>query len=492
MTLTTASRHSTRLETLGRTVKHYIPHTLSSFSPLSLSNTSSNDRHQAAQSGISPQSARPVSFGHYNLSGLQAPRFGQPLGEDGVPPFENENENDDIIHAAWYNPHGRWVPRPLTTSNVTPADPTHAYVAQYTSLPYPLSRSPTMGSHKPRRCKRAGPLPSGQLPIQPYDPFTPSCTRQRPHTHPHAPRRCSEHPAPCLLARFAFDHPPSCNPLRNVHPSIKQFHHCVYFTPVSRSHVFSSTIPEFPLLHVQPMSQTSNPIFALSGRLLAYSSPTPPSSATDANKYAYATSKPRPTSTSVAIMDTAVKGAVDISSGVWSGVKALGGMALDAASRSTSSDNGGPRFGFSKSVPNSSSPLGMLGVGKRLSEVFSGSGTPRIDESGQTGAADKGNAFVTVVDLMPVHGPMSSPRKLAEFCWVDSPRTNSHSSQGISSLAWNPNGTQLAVSGTDGLVARVSSIRPQSGPSLAVPLHHDQPSTTVRRPLGICTSSNMY
>ena len=161
-------------------------------------------------------------------------------------------------------------------------------------------------------------------------------------------------------------------------------------------------------------------------------------------------------------MDTAVKGAVDISSGVWSGVKALGGMALDAASRSTSSDNGGPRFGFSKSVPNSSSPLSMLGVGKRLSEVFAGSGTPRIDESGQTGAADKGNAFVTVVDLMPVHGPMSSPRKLAEFCWVNSPRTNSHSSQGISSLAWNPNGTQLAVSGTDGLVARVFSIRPKA------------------------------
>ena len=143
-------------------------------------------------------------------------------------------------------------------------------------------------------------------------------------------------------------------------------------------------------------------------------------------------------------------------------MKALGGMALDAASRSTSSDNGGPKFGFSKSVPNSSSPLGMLGVGKRLSEVFGGGGISRIDESGQTGAADKGNAFITVVDLMPMHGPMSSPRKVAEFRWVGPPRMNSHSSQGISSLAWNPNATQLAVSGTGGLVTRIFSIRPRA------------------------------
>ena len=232
--------------------------------------------------------------------------------------------------------------------------------------------------------------------------------------------------------------------------------------PSPALHVFSSTTPEFPLLHVLPMSHTSSLIFALSGRLLAYSSPAPPSSAADAEKYAYATTNARTTSTSVAIMDTAVKGAVDISSGVWSGVKALGGMALDAASRSTSSDNGGPKFGFSKSVPISSSPLGMLGVRKRLSEVFSGGGIPRIDESGQIGVVDKGNAFVTVVDLMPLHGPMSSPRKVAEFCWVNTPRTNSHSSQGISSLAWNPNATQLAVSGTDGLVTRIFSIRPRA------------------------------
>ena len=134
MTLTTAGRHSTRLETLGRTVKHYIPHTLSSFSPLSLSNTPSNDRQTQAQGSTSPKSARPVSFGHYSLSGLQAPKFGQLLDEDGVPPVEN----DDIIHAAWYSPHGRWVPRPLTTSNVIPADSTHPYVAQYAALGYLL------------------------------------------------------------------------------------------------------------------------------------------------------------------------------------------------------------------------------------------------------------------------------------------------------------------------------------------------------------------
>ena len=94
MTLTTASRHSTRLETLGRTVKHYIPHALSSFCPLTLSNMSSNDRHYATQGGISPRSARPVSFGHYNLSGLQAPRFGQLLGEGGVPRRERERERE--------------------------------------------------------------------------------------------------------------------------------------------------------------------------------------------------------------------------------------------------------------------------------------------------------------------------------------------------------------------------------------------------------------
>ena len=128
MTLTTAHRHSTRLETLGRTVKQYIhiPHTLSSLSSLSLS--------QAQGSSTSSKSARPVSFGHYSLSGLQAPRFGQLLDEDGTLPIENEN--DDIIHAAWYNAHGRWVPRSLPTSNVIPADPTPPYVAQYAALSY--------------------------------------------------------------------------------------------------------------------------------------------------------------------------------------------------------------------------------------------------------------------------------------------------------------------------------------------------------------------
>lgn len=232
--------------------------------------------------------------------------------------------------------------------------------------------------------------------------------------------------------------------------------------PSPALHVFSSTSLEFPLLHVLPMSHTSNPTFALSGRLLAYSSSTPPSSAVDANKYTYATSSPRPTSTSAAIMDTAVKGAVDISSGVWSGVKALGGMALDAASRSTSSDNGGTKTGFSKSVPNTSSPLGMLDVKKRLSEVFGGGGISRIDEVGQTKTADKGSAFVTVVDLMSLHRSTSSPRKVAEFRWFHPPRTNTHTSQVISSLAWNPNATQLAVSGTDGLLTRVFSIRPRA------------------------------
>ena len=161
-------------------------------------------------------------------------------------------------------------------------------------------------------------------------------------------------------------------------------------------------------------------------------------------------------------MDTAVKGAVDISSGVWTGVKALGGMALDAANRNTSSDSGGVKFGFSKSVPNTSSPLGMLGVRKRLSEVFGGAGVSRIDESGQTGAADRDSAFVAVVDLMPLRGPTSSPRKVAEFRWMNPPRASPHSSQGISSLAWNPNATQIAVSGADGLLIRVFSIRPRA------------------------------
>ena len=91
--------------------------------------------------------------------------------------------------------------------------------------------------------------------------------------------------------------------------------------PSPALHVFSSTSLDFRLLHVLPIPNPPNPIFALSGRLLAYPSPTPPSSAADADKYSYATSNPRPTSTSAVIMDTAVKGAADIGSGVWSGVK---------------------------------------------------------------------------------------------------------------------------------------------------------------------------
>ena len=172
MTLITPGRHSTRLETLGRTVKHYIPHTLPSFSSLSLSNAPSDDRHRDRQGTPQrAQTARPVSFGHYSISGLQAPKFGQLLGEDGVPSVEDDN--DDIIQATWYSPHGRCVPRSLPTSKVTPADSTHAYVAQYTFLAYLLSWSPTMGRHQSRRSSRARPFPSDWLPIQRYHPFTP-------------------------------------------------------------------------------------------------------------------------------------------------------------------------------------------------------------------------------------------------------------------------------------------------------------------------------
>jgi hypothetical protein len=195
--------------------------------------------------------------------------------------------------------------------------------------------------------------------------------------------------------------------------------------PSPALHVFSSTSLEFPLLHVLPILTHAQPHFRTirtSARILI---PHSTIFAADADKYAYATSNPRPTSTSAAIMDTAVKGAVDISSGVWSGVKALGGMALDAANRSTGSDSGGAKFGFSKSVPSTSSPLGMLGVRKRLSEVFGGGSISRIDESGQTGSdRERQRTFVTVVDLMPLHGPTSSPRKVAEFRWANHPRTN--------------------------------------------------------------------
>lgn len=107
MTLTTAARHSTRLETLGRTVKHYIPHSLTSFPSLSTPHGPHGPLGPLGPHGTStsPQSARPVSFGHYTLPGPQAPKFGQLLDEDGVPPVEK----DDIIHAAWYDALGRWV-----------------------------------------------------------------------------------------------------------------------------------------------------------------------------------------------------------------------------------------------------------------------------------------------------------------------------------------------------------------------------------------------
>jgi hypothetical protein len=118
-------------------------------------------------------------------------------------------------------------------------------------------------------------------------------------------------------------------------------------------------------------------------------------------------------------MDMAVKGAVDIGLGVWSGVKVLGGMAPDAANCSAGSDSGGTKFGFSKSVLSSLSPFGMLGVGKRLSEVFGGGSISRIDKLGQSGATEKANTFMTIVDLVPMYGPMSSPRKVAEFRWVN-------------------------------------------------------------------------
>jgi hypothetical protein len=111
MTLTWAARHSTRLETLGRTVKQFLPHSLTSLSSFPLS-VPSSDRLQSQASTL-PQGARPVSFGHYSLSGPQPPKFGQLLDEDGVTPIEK----DDIIHAAWYDGHGRWVPSPLQMSH---------------------------------------------------------------------------------------------------------------------------------------------------------------------------------------------------------------------------------------------------------------------------------------------------------------------------------------------------------------------------------------
>ena len=129
------------------------------------------------------------------------------------------------------------------------------------------------------------------------------------------------------------------------------------------------------------------------------------------------------------IMDTAVKGAVDISSGVWSGVKVLGGMALDAMSCSTSSDNGGLRFGFSKRVPNWSTPAGLLGVGNQ--RYFTEVVFPELASRARQGQQPK--VYCGRLDARAWSNVVS-----AQSCRVLLSEFSPHELPLISSLVWIP------------------------------------------------------
>jgi hypothetical protein len=243
--MATTGRHATRLETLGRTVKH-IPHTL-------FSNTSSNDRDrhhpQRSSSPHCAQSARLVSLAFKLRSSVSC------SAKTGSPPWRRTTTTTSstqrgTIHMAASTSHFRshtcWIQHmhmsPSTLLLLIYSDGLQLWVATNLDAVRELAHFPAIGR-----------LSSATILSRPN-------ARDNDHTlllmllgaisstQLHVYSLASH----STIHRYAVPHATSIQASSSF--IIVSTSH-----PSPALHVFSSIIPEFPL-HVLPMSQIPNPM----------------------------------------------------------------------------------------------------------------------------------------------------------------------------------------------------------------------------------------
>lgn len=209
------------------------------------------------------------------------------------------------------------------------------------------------------------------------------------------------------------------------------------------------------------------PVFALSGRLLAFASPHPPiDSSSGLDPYSsHNTSFLRQPVSPGDVGQAALR----VGGTVLSGVKALGGLAFNAAKNRAFGDSASSRNPVSpKTSTDGSSGSGISALFKPTQDIHRQRSPSRIDATEATtmmqsvltalpslpGSSETTSRHITIVDLLPLlksTGQTVEPEVVTE---IVVPR-----SQPISKLSFSSDGTRLAVSSKDGHTTKVYDIR---------------------------------
>ncbi|CUA74751.1 Breast carcinoma-amplified sequence 3 homolog [Rhizoctonia solani] len=208
-------------------------------------------------------------------------------------------------------------------------------------------------------------------------------------------------------------------------------------------HILNSTT--FDHLGTVSAPHVALPIFALSRRVLAYAStPPPPSTSPIPTPSTASPSKVQ------AHISMAIEGARKVGVGVWSGVKSL--LKESNAPRVPSPYSPAVRSPSSMSPPTLGSAR-MYSRSAPSETSYPGSPIPRVTVSARSEtrpATSQGH--VTVVDLEPLLSGQA-PRRVVQH--------HATPGQAVGVLAFSRTGNLLAVTGADGIFARIFEVRPK-------------------------------
>jgi len=214
----------------------------------------------------------------------------------------------------------------------------------------------------------------------------------------------------------------------------------------------------------------SLPVFALSGRLLAFASPhSPIESSSGLNQLS--THNTNALRQSVTPGDVG-QAALRVGGTVLSGVKALGGLAFNAAKNRAFGDTTPSRSPFPSKTPTDGGPGGGISAlfkptqdirRQRSPSPIAATEATTMMQSVLTalpslpGSSDTTSRHITIVDLLPLLKSTertAQPEVVTEIVVARS--------QPISKLSFSSDGTRLAVCSKDGHTIRVYDIRPTS------------------------------
>lgn len=212
------------------------------------------------------------------------------------------------------------------------------------------------------------------------------------------------------------------------------------------------------------------PVFALSGRLLAFASPHPPiDSSSGVNPHsAHNTAILRQPVTPGDVGQAALR----VGGTVLSGMKAFGGLAFNVAKNKAFGDPALSRSSVSQTASTDRrSGSGVSALFKPTQDARRQRSPSPIEATEATtmmqsvltalpslpGSSDTASRHITIVDLLPLLKSTGRTPELEVVTEIIVPR-----SQPISKLSFSNDGTRLAVSSKDGHTVRVHDIHPTS------------------------------